>query len=148
MGNSELTTSKFDVAAKAVINSILAGNLAEHSMALTHHFAKGVYVRELLIPKGTVLVGKRHKHECINIMLSGDITIYDEGGEQRFNKPFITVAPAGTQKAGVANEDTIWLNIHGTESTDLDVIEKEVIEPTENDILLLQEIRRIKKVTL
>lgn len=144
MGGAELIQSKFDAAAQQVVDSLLVGDLAEHSMTLTHHFAKGVYVRELFIPKGTVLVGKKHKHDCINIMLSGDITVYGEEGEKRFDRPFVTVVPAGTQKAGVAHDDTIWLNVHPANTEDLKEIEKDVIEPTKNDALFLQELRRIK----
>ena len=29
---------------------------------VTHYFSKGVYARQMFIPKGTVLTGKMHKH--------------------------------------------------------------------------------------
>ena len=58
--------------------------------------------------------------------------------------PFISVSPPGTQRAGIVHEDTVWICIHGTNSTDLDIIEKEFIAPSNNDALLLKELRRLK----
>jgi len=54
-------------------------------MPVKHHFANkgtphGTYARELFIPKGTVLTGKIHKFEQINIMSKGDISVLTEDG--------------------------------------------------------------------
>ena len=144
MGSTELTESKFDQAVESIGTAIALGVLSPDSMSLTHHFIKGVYARELLIPKGTILVGKIHRYECINIMLKGDITVYSEDGDKRINKPFISVSPPGTQRAGIVHEDTVWICIHGTSSTDLDIIEEEFIAPSNKDALLLKELRRLK----
>lgn len=144
MGSAELTVSKFDQAASLISSAIALGELAPQDMKLIHHFTKGVYARELHIPKGSILVGKIHRYECINIMLSGDITVYSEDGNKRINKPFISVSPPGTQRAGIVHEDTVWICIHGTNSTDLDIIEEEFIAPSNNDALLLKELRRLK----
>jgi len=37
-------------------------------MPVTHYFSKGVYARELFIPADTVLTGKIHKYENLNIL--------------------------------------------------------------------------------
>ena len=36
-----------------------------------HRFAPGLYVRELTVPAGCVIVGKVHKHESVNILVKG-----------------------------------------------------------------------------
>ena len=95
---------------------------------LTHHFASGSYVRELFIPQGTAAVGKIHKHETINILLSGALTIYTTGGESQFMKaPKIFTTPAGCRKAVFAHVDTVFLNVHTSEGDDLEAIEKKYI---------------------
>ena len=38
---------------------------------LRHFFADGVYVREIFIPKGMLIVGKIHKHSHPNFLLLG-----------------------------------------------------------------------------
>lgn len=97
---------------------------------LTHHFASGSYVRELFIPQGTLLVGKVHRYETINILLSGSITITHEDGSTEFMKaPKVYTAPAGSRKAGFAHTDTVWLNVFAAESEDLEAIERKYTMP-------------------
>lgn len=92
-----------------------------------HHFSRGVYARELHIPKGTVLVGKIHKHTNLNIISRGDISVLTDDGIQRLGIGTHLVSSAGVQRAGYAHEDTIWTTIHGTDETDLAKIEAKFI---------------------
>lgn len=95
-----------------------------------HHFAPGIYTRELFIPAGTVLTGKIHRHELMNVLVSGTIRVTTDLGVMELKGPVIFNSAAGTKKAGYAVTDVIWLNIHPTESTDLVEIEKEFIAPS------------------
>lgn len=110
-----------------------------------HHFSKGLYARELFIPKGTILVGKIHRYQSLNIVSMGDITVLTELGAKRVKAPYTVVAPPGTKRVGYAHEDTVWTTIHATDETDLDKIEEELILtnydplPTREELLLLAE---------
>jgi len=88
------------------------------------YFSKGVYARELFIPKGTVLTGKIHKYTNLNIMSMGELSVLTDEGIKRVKAPFTIVSPPGTKRAAYAHEDTIWTTIHGTELTDVDEIER------------------------
>lgn len=96
-------------------------------MPVTHHFSKGVYARELFIPKGTVLTGHIHNFTNLNIMSQGDLSILTENGVVRVKAPYTIVSPPGTKRLAYAHEDTIWTTIHGTEETDVEKIENEFI---------------------
>ena len=99
--------------------------------ALTsHHFAPGIYVRELFIPAGTVLTGKIHRHETMNILVSGTIRVTTDDGVVELTGLKIYNSQPGMKKAALAVTDTIWLNIHPTEETDLGKIEEEFIAPS------------------
>ena len=99
--------------------------------ALTkHHFAPGIYTRELFIPAGTMLTGKIHRHEIMNILVSGTLKVTTNEGIELLTGPLIFNSKAGTKKAAYTLTDVIWLNIHPTESTDLEEIEKEFIAPS------------------
>ena len=104
-------------------------------MPVTHHFSKGVYARELFIPKGTILTGKIHKYENLNIMISGELSVSTDEGIKRVKAPFIVVSPPGTKRIAYAHEDTRWITIHGTEEKDVDVIERIFIAQTEQEYL-------------
>ena len=96
---------------------------------VTHHFATGVYGREMFIPAGTVLTGKIHIHDTLNVLLEGEITVTTPEGMRRLKAPAVFVSPPGCKKAGYAHTDVRWLNFHGTKLTDLSAIEAKFIEP-------------------
>lgn len=86
-------------------------------MPLRHFFAKGLYARELTIPKHCVLTGKIHKHQHINIIVKGDISVATEHGTRRIQAPYVMVSEPGTKRAGFAHEETIWITVHACEAT-------------------------------
>lgn len=94
---------------------------------VTHHFCGGIYAREMLIPAGTMLTGKIHRYEHLNIMLYGDITVLTEGGMKRLTGHNIIKSPAGMKRAGYAHADTVWITFHPTDETDLEKIEEQFI---------------------
>lgn len=91
-----------------------------------HSLVDGVYTRKLLIKKGQILVGKIHKKACQNIVAKGDITVVTETGALRVQAGYSVVSPAGIQKVGYAHEDTIFINVFRTDSTDIAEIEAEI----------------------
>lgn len=104
----------------------LLASIPQTEMPVTHRFSRGVYCRELFIPKGTVLTGRIHKHSQINILLRGDISVLTEDGVKRLQAPVVFESPAGAKRAGYAHENTVWLTFCGTDTTDPDVLEDEL----------------------
>lgn len=92
----------------------------------THRWIDGVYAREVFIPKGSLLVGRIHKHACISIMNIGDKTTISEDGAMRIKAPFATISKPGIKRVGYAHEDTIWTTIHATQERDLKKLEDEL----------------------
>lgn len=88
-----------------------------------HTFLDGMYLRKLFIPKGSLLVGRVHKTECMNIVCEGDIAVLTESGSARVKAGYSVVSPAGIQKLGFAHEDTIFCNVFRTDETDVNKIE-------------------------
>ena len=113
---------------------------------LKHSFADGIYVREIFIPAGTLLVGKIHKHEHPNMFVSGDVSVYTEyDGVQRLNKPTSMISKSGTKRVVYAHQDTIWITYHRTDKTGLKEIEAEIIVPSYDDLeLSVDTIKQIK----
>lgn len=90
---------------------------------LKHTFLDGMYMREMFIPKGALVLGKVHKQACMNVVSKGDISILTEAGSARVTAGHSAPSPAGTQKVGYAHEDTVFVNVFRTDETDLSVIE-------------------------
>ena len=104
-------------------------------LPLFHHFAPGLYARELHIPKGVTLTGKIHKHICLSIMPKGDMSVYIDGVIVRAKAPLVSVAPAGTKRIAYAHEDSIWITVHATTETDIAKLEDDLVCDTEKQYL-------------
>ena len=104
-------------------------------LPVKHHFAEGLYAREMFIPKGTVVTGHIHKRENMNIMSQGDLSVLTEDGIKRVKAPFTIVSPPGTKRIAYAHEDTIWTTIHPTDERDIEKIEAHFIAKTEQEFL-------------
>jgi len=90
---------------------------------VTHHFSKDVYAREIEIPKGTIVVGKIHKYQNLNILSKGEISLFSVDGCIRVKAPYTVVSSPGVKRFAYAHEDCVWTTIHGTNETDVDKIE-------------------------
>jgi len=115
-------------------------------MPLKHTFADGIYVREIFIPKGHIIVGKIHRHKHPNFLMSGKVRIFTESeGDQVLTAPLSMISPAGTKRVVVALEDTVWITVHATDKTDPVEIEKDVIVPSYKQ--LEKEKKDVKKLS-
>jgi hypothetical protein len=111
-------------------DAIAASGAAMDTDTLTqHHFAEGLYGRELFIPAGTVLTGKMHKHGQINVLAQGSIEVWTEGGMKRLDAPCVIASLPGTKRVGYAYTDVVWVTVSATEETDLVALEAQLIEP-------------------
>lgn len=80
---------------------------------LKHTFAGPIYVREIFIPKGTLLTGKIHRHEHPIFLLSGDVSIITEDtGMKRLKGPVHFISPKGIKRLLYTHEDTIFVTVH------------------------------------
>jgi hypothetical protein len=102
--------------------------LDQTPLKVTHKFAHGLYYREILIPAGTVMSGRIHKHDDMQVIYYGDMEIVTDGAVMRVAGPTSFVSKAGTKQWGHAFTDTLWATVHATDLTDLDKIEKELFE--------------------
>lgn len=100
----------------------------EVEFPLQHVFAPGVYARTIQLPKGSIIVGKIHKHKHINVLSQGTVQVLTEqGGVERLTGPLTMVSEPGTKRAVLAETDAVWTTIHLTNTTDLAKIEEEHI---------------------
>jgi hypothetical protein len=104
-------------------------------LEVKHYFSLDVYVRELYIPKDTILVGKIHKYTNLNIMTKGELSVLVGDEVQRVKAPFKVISPPGTKRIAYAHEDTIWMTILGTSETDVAKIENHFTAESEQDYI-------------
>tara|TARA_R100001440_G_scaffold28957_3_gene46516 strand:- start:2635 stop:3087 length:453 start_codon:yes stop_codon:yes gene_type:complete len=96
---------------------------------LKHTFADGIYVRQMSMEKGSVVVGAIHKHLHVWFLLSGHISVATEKGIEDYVAPCYVVAKPGTKRVIYANDNSIFVNIHKnpTNTQDIQQLEKDIV---------------------
>lgn len=105
-------------------------------MSPVHHYAEGLYGRELTIPAGVCIVGKVHKAEHLNVLLEGDITVFTEDGMKRLQAPAVMRSAAGMKRVGFTHARTTWLTVHavsGAEEMSIEQLEEHLAVDTMDD---------------
>ena len=79
---------------------------------LVHMFTPGLYVRQILMPAGTMVTSRVHKTTHPFIVLLGEVSVISETERITYKAPYVGVTPAGTRRALYAHVDTVWATFH------------------------------------
>ena len=104
--------------------------------------ADGVLARTVLMPKGDIIIGEKHKGETINILIRGELKVWVNGEIIHIKAPYMVKSKASTRKVFYIIEEAVWTTVHKVTSTNLDDIEDEVIIKTSNEDLV-KELKQI-----
>ena len=108
--------------------AMLAMNLPQADCPLTHHFAPGVCVRQVLMPAGHICIGHAHKFADLNIMLTGRLTLLmDDGTLKELKAPQTFLGQPG-RKIAFIHEDVLWQNVWPTELRDVEAVENHFLD--------------------
>jgi hypothetical protein len=120
--NTGLATDKIDV----LLREISARPQVE--CPVQHFFGPSIYIREVVMPAGTVVVGKYHKHDHLCNMVEGRMVVVNEDGEQReVAAPAVFMAKKGRKTAYIL-ETVRFQNIYSTDETDVEKLEHMLVE--------------------
>ena len=135
---------------------VSSGELAPDDSPLKHYFSPidekygcCAYAREILLRKGSLVIGKIHRHQHLNIISKGKVTVFTEFGKKELEGPCTFVSEVGLKRAVYAHEDTIWTTIHLTAYTgeeNLDKVEDEVIAPNYGDMGLIASVNDLMQL--
>jgi hypothetical protein len=96
-----------------------------------HYFGPSIYIREVTMPAGAVVIGKPHRKDHMCVMLQGRMIIVDaEGNQKELVAPMTFVGGAGRKVAYIL-ETTVFQNILATDETDIDVLENMLVDNTQ-----------------
>ena len=100
-----------------------------------HHFAPGMYAREITIPAGTVLTGAVHKTENMAVLSAGRLRLVTDDGTVEISAPHIIHVKAGMKNAALALETAVWTNFFPTDETDPEKLVELLTESKACDLL-------------
>lgn len=101
----------------------------DQELVPVNRFVNGLYHRELTIPPGQVIVGKRHAIEHIVMLTEGECWCITERGKEFMTAPMTFISPAGEKRVVITTPESgcTWVTLHPTDKTNLDEIEDQVI---------------------
>jgi len=125
-GNLQIRKTILDIESEVVK---LPGAMMGDCFPLTHTFGDSLYVREIRMPKGMLVISKIHKCTHPYFVLSGECSVLTENGIVRIKAPYSGITKAGTKRILYIHEDTVWTTVHANPSNtkDLKIIEDEII---------------------
>ncbi len=103
---------------------------------LKHTFAHGMYIREITVPAGHLVLTYIHKQSHPYFLLKGDVVVIQEEGNKEIHAPYSYITPAGTQRLCFCKTETIWTTVHLnlTNERDIDKIENDIYACHYNEI--------------
>ncbi len=110
-------------------------HLTAKDFTLRHHFAPGIYMRELHIPAGMINTSKIHKTEFLSILAKGKRETLINGEMQVISAPYISRSPPGFKRASRTLEDSVWITVHANPDNciDIDELERRLACDTEQE---------------
>ena len=106
------------------------GNIVYHDkFKYKHTFADGIYIRQMTIEKGEIILGAIHKHLHVWILLSGCITVLTEDSLGEYVAPCTVLSTPGVKRVIYGNEQSIFTNVHKnpTNTEDIKELEKQIV---------------------
>lgn len=119
-----------DVIPVEKIDKLIEGlrNLPQVEMPTLHWLLDGMYCRQIMIPEGTVFVGRVHKKPHYFMVLKGSAAVSTEEGLKEIRAGNVLMAPPGMKRVGITHEDTIFVTVHRTDATTLEEIADDLVE--------------------
>lgn len=115
---------------------------------VTHIFGPNLYIREMFIPANTWIIGHKHKHATLNVMVKGRIKVLlGDGSMQELVAP-LTFTSAPGRKIAITSEDTIWQNVWSTDERDVNKLEDMFLDKTDFALTRTPQIERYKQLQL
>lgn len=79
------------------------------------------------MPQGSLVVGKTHRFDHLSVLSYGRVLVRIEEEIVEVLAPYTYNCPAGIKRVLLALEDSLWTTFHGTQETDIEVLERELV---------------------
>jgi hypothetical protein len=109
-------------------------NLPQVECPLKHNFAPGVYMREITMPAGSLIIGHEHLTEHFNVVLTGKARVMIDGVIEDLVAPCYFISKPNVRKVLYIVEEMKFATIHPTDETSVEVLENTLIRKSNSFI--------------
>ena len=124
------------------LESTMVNNFPPVECPLIHKFTKGMYIREIFMPKDSLITSKIHNTNHPFVVSQGSVAVAIDGDNwQEIQAPYTGITQAGTRRVLIILEDTTWVTFHplpyitGDENEFNDDEKLKLVEKIEDEIL-------------
>lgn len=96
--------------------------LPQAHIPVTHHYAGGIYIREITIPAGTAITGRIYLDDHFDIMVSGEIIVSSIDGIKHLSGFNLFKGNQGKKRAGYTITNVHWFTICCSPDTEIESI--------------------------
>ena len=104
--------------------------------AVTHNFADGQYIRQIVMPKNLLVSTKIHAKNHPFFIMKGEASIYSDNGVERIKAPFHGITEAGTKRVLYIHEECTFITVHRTDCLTIDEAVAEITVADFSDLKL------------
>jgi hypothetical protein len=112
------------------VNNLYEATIAQPQIQCgeKHHFGPNIYIKEVTMPAGTLIIGKHHRMDHLCNMVSGRMRILQEDGTTKeLVAPTTFMAKPGRKVAYII-ETVVFQNIYSTPETDIEKLENMCVD--------------------
>lgn len=103
--------------------------MPQADVKFVHEFEPGKYIRTMIAPPWSVIVGAEHKTPYKIVLKKGTVAVNIDDKIQTLTAPFEFDAPAGVKRVGrVFDEELVWVDIYDNpdDCVDVETIEERI----------------------
>lgn len=128
-------TDEMTVPTLDVIEAQMA-DMPQAACPVKHRFTPGLYVREIVMPAGTLVTSMVHKKRHPFVISKGKVRVISETeGAVIYTAPYTGITEPGTRRLLHVMEETVWTTFHVTDLTDVEEIAAEILEQSPNKLI-------------
>jgi quercetin dioxygenase-like cupin family protein len=96
---------------------------------IKNSFADQIYIRQMTMKADQLVVGAIHNHQHVWFLLTGHVSINNNGEVIDYIAPCYTVSEPGAKRVIYAHEDSVFVNVHKNPLNvkDIKQLEKEIV---------------------
>jgi len=142
---AEIIASHEELHRKVDEIELAIANQGKAELPVRHHFAPGLYMREIFMRKGSFLTSKIHSTEHFYFISHGVAAVVNviDGSSQILQAPYNGRTIPGTRRVLFIVEDCIWFTMHPTTIANQflsgELTEQEAVKLIEDTIIFTRE---------
>jgi hypothetical protein len=109
-----------------------------------HRFADGMYIREIFMPAGTIVVSNIHKTTHPFTIMLGEVQVRTQHGISYLAAPYFGITTPDTRRILFMQKDTRWITYHATPLKDVEEIMDSILVKRTNPLLTPAQLLKIK----